>query len=169
MSEQPTWEFVEQLGDNDPIAYGGHFLFRDTTKQCDPESEILICPDDSEIEETEDDDEIGEWRVYRYSLPKCTYENGVLSNNRFHPNYSAWFADDIESVASFIGMPTKELIELLCGFSITGRAMAYNAIAEYFGHSNFDDYPLVLKKRSEVEERYSNHPYTGTSLVEKRY
>lgn len=142
---QPTWKFVANLGDASPIEYGGYFIYVDETGVYAPEGEWLESPDDDN----------GTWVVRRFSLERCTFIDGVLSDNRFHPEHAAWFARDIAGVASFIGVETSELIEWLCSEDVLERADAWRAIGDYHGFANLDDYPLTLNK-SEVEARYAD-------------
>lgn len=100
------------------------------------------------------------WRVYRFMLEPCTYINGVLSDNKFHPDKAAWFADSIEEIARCSGQPdVRAFISAMTGDSsesnLTAKAFAWIAIGEHFGFDNLDNYPLELT-RAEVEERYKD-------------
>jgi hypothetical protein len=144
MSKQPIWKLVAQLGDADPIEHGGYFIYEDTTGVYPPEAAHLIAP--------EDDD--GTWIEYRFILEPCTWIDGILSDNKFHPGHAAWFAENIESVASCSGQPeVSAFISSLTGDSITDRAWAWRAIGEYHGFENLDSYPNSFT-REEIEARY---------------
>lgn len=166
MSNQPKWKLIANLGDVNPVDYGGYFVFVDETGVYPPEAEYL------EVDESAfdfDDDEKGKRTVYRVILEKCTFQNGVLSDNPFHPNHPAWFFSTEEekkarpqdshlgNVAEFIGTDEEELIEQFCSDDPIERAQAYRAVAEYYGWNNFDDYPLEFTNRKEVEARYKKH------------
>lgn len=144
-TKQPVWKLIAQLGDVHPIEYGGHFVFIDETGVYDPEAEILQANDD------------GTWTAYRYSLDKCTLINGILSDNKFHPEIAAWFAHKLSSVAECCDYDT--LAEDLCGENVVNRALAYDCIGNYFGFDNLDSYPLTFTDRAEVEARYSDCKY----------
>ena len=161
MGQQPQWKFIAQLGDVNPIDHGGQFLFIDETGVYDPELEVLeLIEGDTEDEYNDDEELVQEgdmkWEVHRFPLERCTFRNGILSDNEFHPDLPAWFADKIESVASFVGSSAEELIEYLCGEDVKLRAIAYKAIADYHGINNFDDYPITFDNRRELEERYAD-------------
>jgi len=153
---QPEWEFVANIGDATPIDYGGAFVFRDTTGVYAPELEVLQEPCDDGPEK---------WTVHRFSLETCTYENGVLSDNKFHKDHAAWFAseDDLASLASYTGQDVSQLIELFCSDDPMERAFAWQNVGQYWGYDNLDGYPLTLS-RIEVLGRYSRHPYTKQAV-----
>lgn len=156
---QPIWKLVAQLGDVNPIDHGGYFVYEDTTGVYPPEAELLRNHDD--------DGEDGPWTVFRFSLDRCTFIDGVLSDNPYHPGLPAWFATpywddngqhrDTAKVARFIGAPESELIEDLCSEDIVRRALAYQAIGDYHGFIEFDQYPISDFDRSQLEARYADH------------
>ena len=145
MTSQPKWSCIANLGDVNPIEYGGIFVFVDSTKVYPPEMEIL--------EEPPEDSENQIWTVYRIILDTCTYQNGILSGNRFHPECPTWFADDIDSICSFADYP--DLIADLCSSDPCKLTQAYRVIGDYWGFNNFDSYPLSLNRR-EVWGRYNS-------------
>lgn len=158
---QPVWKFIAQLGDANPIDHGGQFLFVDETDVYDPQLEVLELIEGDEDDEYNENDELVhegnmKWETHRFSLPKCTYQNGVLSENKYHPEHPAWFADGISSVANCVGADVDELISHLCGDDIQARARAYMDIAGHWGINNFDDYPIDYDNRRELEERYAD-------------
>ncbi len=140
---QPNWKLVAQLGDKNPIEYGGYFIYEDTTGVYPPEGELLISPEDDS----------GKWEIRRFILEPCTFIDGILSDNKYHPNHPAWFARDLKSVADFGGMAIDQLVLDLIGDEIHAKAQAWRLIGEYHGFDNLDSYPLYFK-RSEVEARY---------------
>lgn len=159
---QPDWECIAQLGDASPTEYGGYWIFRDKTGVYAPEGEYLFCPDD---------DESDEFEAYRFSLDKCTFINGILSDNRFHPECCAWWATTpekmkarpqdgrgLEDIGNCMGFTVDELVAMFTSDNITERAQAYRMVGEYHGFENLDSYQLQLT-RAEVEERYSDPKY----------
>lgn len=91
-----------------------------------------------------------------------------LSDNKFHRDYPAWFADQdpehlkrhgydkwkrFVEVGEGIEKTPEEFAEMFCDERPEVRAQAYREIAEYHGWMNFDDDPLTLS-RKEVKERY---------------
>jgi hypothetical protein len=134
MTKQPNWQLIENLGDIHPIEYGGYFVYEDTTGVYPSEAELLISPDDDS----------GKWTVYRFILEPCTWINQVLSDNKFHPEHPAWFADSIGAISNYVDIPLAELIDMLVNGNTVNRAMAWRAIGEYHGFKNLDSYPLTL-------------------------
>lgn len=158
---QPKWKCVAQLGDKNPVDHGGFFVLIDTTGVHTPQVELLESPDDDE----------GEWMVYRFDLDRCTYIDGVLSDNPFHPTHPAWFAKPenhraarpqdttyLSNVCRTMDIEESELVRLLCSENPVERAQGYRCIGQYHGWDNFDSYPLTMK-RGEVNRRYKKVMY----------
>ncbi len=148
-TNQPVWKYIANLGDATPLEYGGLFVYVDTTGVYPPEAELLIEP------EGDIDSPKARWEVRRFILENCTYQNGILSDNQFHPDYPVWFSKDIDSLAPFIGMSQDELIALFVSADPCERAHAWRAIGDYFGFDNLDDYPNRYT-REEIEARYTD-------------
>jgi hypothetical protein len=203
---QPKWKLVAQLGDVHPIDHGGYFVYVDEAGVYDPEVELLIPPEDWQVEADDrardkaerqlvknyektvardaTNEEIDtlikehldfksqlKWRVYRFVLEPCTYINGILSDNKYHPSKAAWFAKPeserkarpqdttyLKNIADFVGITVDELAaEFTAGSNTEGlikRALAWRAVGEYHGFENLDSYPLDFD-RAEVEQRYA--------------
>lgn len=135
---QPKWKCVANLGDVNPIEYGGLFVFVDETGVYPPEIELVDPPCEGQR---------NQWEVRRGVCEPCTYTNGVLSDNRFHPDKEAWFADDLRGIADSMGWEKEELICALCSPEAIDRASAWKCIADYFGWDNLDSYPIHFNKR----------------------
>lgn len=165
-TNQPKWFCVANLGDADPINYGGAFVYVDLTGVYDPELEILREPIFSGPDDKPQDD----WRVYRVCLESHTYtaENakgervtvdpsmpGVLSDNAYHPECAAWYSDTLADIAYTVGCEPSDLIARFCSDDPIMRASAYlDAIARY-GAFEFDHYPIELgRNASRVAFRY---------------
>ena len=135
---QPVWECIAQLGDKNPIDHGGYWILRDTTGVSSEEAELLIVPEDED----------GDYTIYRFKLDRCTFINGVLGDNQFHPQYAAWWAKtEVERNA------LEELADHFCSEDVLKRAVAYRAVGDYHGFDNLDSYPLTMTRR-EVKARY---------------
>lgn len=132
---QPDWELIAQLGDVNPLDYGGYFVYRDRNGNYPEVAEYLDVDGDYVEEAT--------YTVYRFILERCMYLNGVLSDNPYHTDHAVWFADGI----------TRENAADFCSPDPVVRAHAYREIAEVWGWHGFDHYPLELT-RQEAEERY---------------
>lgn len=154
MTDQPTWKFVENLGDVNPVEHGGFFVFIDETGVYAPEVEMLDPPCEGQ----------DKWTVYRFILEPCTFKDGILSDNRFHPNHPAWFAkpekdrkerpQDTTYLNDLTGaFPLDELTRLFCSDDPKERAVAWREVGEYHGYDNLDSDPLRLTEE-EVKQRY---------------
>lgn len=151
-TNQPEWQCIANLGDVSPVDYGGFFVFIDRTGVYAPEAEYLDAPED----------DTGTWHAYRFILERCLQQiDGVLSDNEYHPEAPAWFADKLESVAESAGMDERELRTDLCAKDPIRRAGAYQTLLGYFGPDEFDSDPLTLT-RDEADARYSGPRYQLT-------
>lgn len=148
MTNQPEWEIVGTLGDINIAEFGGGVVYRDKTGVYDPKTEWF------EPNEGERADEGTGGEAYRYILDPCTFINGVLSENKFHPEHPAWWADKIDSIASTVDMDPEKLIEMFCSEDIMERAFAYQELHMVFGLFEMDQYPLKLTQE-EADERYA--------------
>jgi hypothetical protein len=159
MSQQPKWKLVANLGDVNPLDYGGYFVLVDETGVYCPEGEWLDPP----VEGCET------YTVRRFILDQCIYSHstGILSDNRFHPESPAWFATPelhklvrpqdstyLTNLAKSYDMEVDELVGLFCSYDPIRRAEAYRMVGEYHGWENLDDYPLELS-HDEAIERYT--------------
>lgn len=147
MTKQPNWLCIANLGDASPIDYGGYFVYIDLNGIYPPEAELLDSPDDDN----------GTWTVYRFILEPCTFSNGILSDNRYHPDDAAWFNGKLGQIANQIGVDVIELVHKFISNDVCERAFAWREVGEYCGFDNLDSYPLTFKGkkgRKEVEKRY---------------
>lgn len=144
MSTPPTRLLIAELGDKYPLEYGGYFVFQDLQEPHRYEAEWLEVPEEGETKY---------WTVYRFELTRCSYLNGVLSDNIYHPDHPAWFAGPLACIAEYCGRPRDTLIAMLCSGHPEQMAIAYRAIGEHFGWSNLDSYPISLTRR-EATKRY---------------
>ena len=153
-TKQPVWKFIANLGDASPMAHGGFFVYEDATAVYSPECVLL--------EPKNDEDDIRDpgmfWTVRRFSADKCAFINGVLSDNRFHPELAAWFADKIGALADTYGQTAESVTALLCSADTLDRAQGWRMIGEYFGWDNLDSYPQTLK-RADIYRRYRKECY----------
>jgi len=149
-AKQPNWKLVAQLGDVHPIEYGGYFVYEDQTGVYPPEVAFLIEPNEGEKQV---------WTEYRFALEPCTFVNGILSDNKFHPDKPAWFADKVEQISHCSGQPeVRAFIADLTGEDIQARAWAWRGIGEYHGFENLDSYPVTFT-RAEIEARYPSETW----------
>ena len=143
MTKQPRWKMLANLGDVNPVEYGGYFIYQDMTGVYPAEGEWLEAPGS--------DDDV--WRVYRFILDKCTFVNGILSDNKYHPEHKAWFADYIPTIAEIVGESPEKVIANLCSEDPLHRAWVYREIGLYCGFENLDSYPRTYTKKSALPRR----------------
>ena len=146
--QQPKWVCVAQLGDVNPLDHGGYWVLVDSLGVYAPEGEWVEVGEDDRL------------TVYRFILYPCSFVNGVLSDNKFHVDSPAWFADDLISVAAFCGVSVGELRDCFCAVDPVVRARAYRDVGSYHGFESLNRYPFVLG-RAEAELRYG----WGTYMV----
>ena len=145
MNAQPKWKAIANIGDVGVLDYGAIFVLVDTTGQYDPDIEWL---------DVEDDDGERRYTVYRFTLDPCTWINGILSDNPFHPDQPAWFFDHLATLASNADMTVPELVALFCSDDPMKRALAWREVALYYGVNCLDSDPLTQLKRWELKRRY---------------
>lgn len=158
---QPQWKLLDNLGDAHPIDYGGYFVYVDETGVYPPEGELLEVIDDDATGETR-------WEVRRFILEPCTFHNGILSDNKYHPDHAAWFAKPEEEranrpqdntylsdVAKCFDVGLDELRGMFCSENPLERAQAYRMVGEFHGFDNLDEYPRTFTDRKEIVARYA--------------
>lgn len=166
MLEQREWEVIGQVGDENPVLYGGGIILRHSDVR-DPELE-LYQPDIYDVYRDEDGkivrDEDGEKEfpvhIYRFPIKRFVMHEGQLVGER-EPEYAAqvpgrgvhpeWWADKLPEIFDEEALPN--VIEALCSDDAVARAAVYVEICNYYGESNFDDYPLV-KSYTEACKRF---------------
>lgn len=144
---QPSWKFLENLGDASPLEYGGLFVYVDTTGVFPAEMERV------ELEDEEAETDSTRYVVHRVVLERCSFIDGVLSDNEHHRALPAWFAKDLHFVAASQDYPIDELRADFCDENPLARARAWRAVLDHHGWANGDSEPLTLT-RAEAEERY---------------
>lgn len=145
-TRQPRWKLIANLGDVNPLEYGGLFVYTDRTG-------VYAA----EMERIESLSEYGDrrgWQTHRVVLERCTFIDGVLSDNPYHPAQPAWFADRLGDVARTMDTTEIALIGALCGDDPIALAGAYREIADYYGWENFDSYPRTYATRSDLPRRF---------------
>lgn len=170
-TQQPVWRFLANLGDENPLEYGGYFIYEDTTGVYEPEGAI--------VEPLVN----GKYIVYRFSLDRLkkvgpylvalkwnmSWGKGLLKDTSpgvfdWTPDqealeiiaaqrYDEWFHKDLPQVASSIGMDPEELRNAFTSADPIVRAHAYREIGEHFGMENLDSYPARYSKRR-IKELY---------------
>ena len=130
---QPKWDKIGVVGDANPVDYGGGIVFEDKTGVYAPEVEYYLGDNGAYL---------GKIRIYRFAIDQCTYIDGVLSDNRFHPDYAVWFADKL---------PDDTTPEQFCSDDIMTRAWAWTEVGLYYGLDNLDNYPVYLTRNEAIK------------------
>jgi len=153
---QPKWKFLVNVGDVNPLDHGGMFVYVDETGVYPPEAECVWPEEDIDL-----------ITVHRFILEPCTYINGVLSDNKFHPDKWAWFAappsggnrsrpdttNYLKSIADTEGTDEAALIAMFCSDDPQQRVYAWRSVGDFFGYDNLDSQPIKLT-RVEAVKRY---------------
>lgn len=138
-TNQPVWKVVGNVGDINPIEYGGGIVFEDTTGVYEPE---MHCFNNNEEHEGTDK----EVELSVVLLEKCYFNRitNTLSDNKYHKDHAAWFAKDISKIVECYGIESKQLIEWLCSDDTMERAMGYETLVNYYGKYEFDQDPTEI-------------------------
>jgi hypothetical protein len=150
MTKQPVWKFVANLGDANPLEYGGFFVFEDETGVYPAEAEYYD-PD--------------EGKTYRILLERKELWAGHLIPHGFskrtnlpHPtgDYIEWFDSYLTAVASVMGIKADYLAFMFTSPFSTVLAEAYRCLGEAEGWDNLDSDPLELTP-AEAKQRYKDY------------
>jgi hypothetical protein len=134
-TQQPKWKCVGHVGDVDPIAYGGGFVYEDTTGVYGPEIEWFDPAPDAEWEQTEGATPVG---VYRILIEKNPADE--------------WWYERLLEVAAACGQTVVDYQQRLAG-STMKRAYVYYDLVLHFGAFEFDQYPRTMTE-DEAYEKY---------------
>jgi len=132
MTQQPEWETL--------YASDTEAVYVDKTGVYRPEMLRISEPLEN-----------GKCLKWRFAMDRCYYENGILSDNQFHTDMPAWFADELVSVASVVGMTEAELIECLTSEDVSKLARGYDALCAYYGEGEFDHYEKWVTEEEATE------------------
>ena len=125
---QPIWKNDPSvwIGDRDPIAYGGGFLYIDETG--------VYVPEISWFEPAPDED----WHKTEGKTPLQVYR---LLLERQPEN--EWWYERLADIASFTGQSVEQLQADAVG-SLQAQADLYADLVRYFGAEEFDSDPLTM-------------------------
>ena len=122
-TKQPNWKAIGHVGDIDPIAYGGGFVYEDKTGVYCPEM-IYFEPSDSDT-----------WHKLEGKSPVQVFR--VLIE-RDSPR--EWWYAKLGDVARSYGQSLEEMQALANGTTME-RAYVYETLIGYFGAEEFDSQP----------------------------
>lgn len=140
---QPSFWCVANLGDVDPLNYGGKFVCVDRTGVYPPELVVIDAPGE---------DENADRLKYFITLEPLTAIKGAdgscigLSDNPFHVETEAWFGDSetLKSISDSNDIAVGELISLFLSSDLSKRATAYIMALDCFGCHSFNEYPVSI-------------------------
>jgi hypothetical protein len=120
---QPKWKPIGHIGDVDPIAHGGGFVYEDQTG--------VYAPEMAWFEPSPDE----QWHRLQGNTPLSVYRILIERDPA-----SEWWYERLDEVARFCGRSIEDAQRLANG-NIIERAFLYDALIHYFGTENFDSYP----------------------------
>lgn len=155
-------KFICNLGDVNPLWYGGEFIYREDER------------DSIEILELSQRDEKGKrtYIIYTFDIDKLyklvidnvpylllydykKEEDFEKKSNEFK-KLAEWFSDKIEDVCYLLGANKEEFYHNICSEDVRLRANSYMMLVKYFGAYTFDNYPVILSIE-QIKERYSQN------------
>lgn len=148
-TQQPKWQFIGHVGDVDPIAYGGGFVYEDRTKVYAPEMTYFEPAPDSE------------WDKLGGKTPLAVYR--ILLER---DSTSEWWYARLPEVASYAGVQIETLQGMALG-STMQKALIYEMLIQYFGAHEFDSYPNTTTEGKAYFRywREMHHKETGAKLA----
>lgn len=157
MTEQPKWKCVGHIGDVDPIAFGGGFVYIDETGVYPPELAYFDPASDEQWHKTEGKTPV---EIYRLTLDPPRFKTltdkgkyaGIFSSKGLRARergdtwewYNEWFVDHLDSVAASCGITKFQLLRMLFSKDAMERAHAYGDLIGCLGAHEFDQYPLTM-------------------------
>ena len=137
MTNQPTWKCIGHVGDVDPIAHGGGFVYVDETGVYGPEMTWFEPAPDEQWRETEGGTPVQEYRVL--------LERGV----------EEWWYGKLDSLADSTGVPVEEYRRIAQSGEPLKLAQLYYDLIHYHGAHEFDSYP-VTRTEEEAYAKYAD-------------
>jgi hypothetical protein len=126
-TQQPTWKFAGRVGDADPIAYGGGFVYRDATGVYPPELTLFEPASDEFWHRTGGGTPV---RIFRIII-----ERNLLNE---------WWWKNLQQVANATGRSRESLQEAARDGSILEQAQLYSDLISHFGPYEFDQDPVTM-------------------------
>lgn len=141
---QPSYWCIANIGDVDPMSWGGKFILVDRRGIYDPIMLVLEPVEEDGGSSWEMPESYKRHTVELAPLFKATDKS--LSDNKFHPNHEVWFGseENLNEMAKTAGIkPDCLMARLLAGCPLE-RAFGYLAVIENYGIENFESYPCTL-------------------------
>ena len=134
---QPEWQYIGRIGDQDPIAYGGGFVYEDKTG--------VYAPEITWFEPAPDRD----WHETGGKTPLAIYRLIIERDSK-----SEWWYDKLSDVANSNGLTIEDLQKLAHSGETMPRAALYWDLLGYFGPYQFDQEPVTMTE-DEAYEKYA--------------
>lgn len=162
MTNRPEWKHISCIGDRDPIAYGGGFVYQDTTGVYPPEMTWFEPAPDADWDKTKGATPL---HVYRIVLDPPRFKAAIGGRyERGKANIPSergvswvwcpeWFVSHIQDVAESAGTTKFALLRMLFSKDPRERAMVYQTIIGHFGPFEFDQYPIEMTE----DEAYTQY------------
>src|SRR6266496_3443390 len=136
-TQQPQWKCIGHIGDVDPIAHGGAFIYIDETGVYPPKMTWFEPGTDEQWHELEGKTPLD---VYRVMLEEDSTRE--------------WWYDKLGSIASFTGQTLEQVQADANSADPRVKAWVYDSLVRYFGAEEFDSYPLRMTE-DEAYEQYA--------------
>ena len=168
MTRQPEFEYAGHVGDVDPIAYGGGFVYVDRRGIYPPEMTWFDPSDDDLWHKLEEKTPVTVSRIVlergciwthagRVPFYEPTATPGQLrvrftkQNWRQHPQ---WWFERLGDVARSCGVDEFEMWNVAMFGKPLELAWLYDSLIHYYGPYEFDQYPLIMTEGG-CYERYT--------------
>jgi hypothetical protein len=148
-TQQPVWKYAGHIGDVDPIAYGGGFVYADATGAYGPELTWFEPAPDEQWHKTEGQTPL---QVYRILLEPPRFKTRAANGETVW--HREWFMSDLQSVCNSCDISWTALARLLMSRDPQRRATGYWDLISYYGPYQFDQDPLTVTE-DEAYERYA--------------
>jgi hypothetical protein len=136
-TKQPSWKFVGHIGDVDPIAYGGAFIYVDSTG--------IYCPEMMWFDPSSDD----VWNKLGNKTPITEYRILLERDSE-----AEWWYERLDAIACFTGQPLEELQKAAKSMNPLEKAWLYDSLIGYFGVENFDQSHALTMLDWEARRKY---------------
>jgi hypothetical protein len=123
MTRQPKWKAIGHIGDVDPIAHGGGFIYEDATG--------VYAPEMTYFEPSSDE----AWHKMQGNTPLTIYRILIERDST-----QEWWYSKLTEVARCCGQSLEDCQALANGSTLQ-RAFLYGELISYFGAHEFDSCP----------------------------
>lgn len=134
-TQQPNWKCIGHVGDVDPIAHGGGFVYVDETGVYGPEMTWFEPAPDEEWHKTEGKTPLQVYRILLEPQPE-----------------NEWWHERLPEVARSCGVTAADMLRPFGNGSL-GRAFVYMNLIQHFGAEEFDQEPATTTE----DEAYAKY------------